>query len=846
MLWRVGRGSRQSLHQFLHSLADSFIPSSPRPYPTLSLTCLRSFTLSRRRVRPVPKPRDYDDLNTSGSFHQRSVRLDEHPSPIHVPLLEQLSTMGPSHPRPATTHSPGKQVLNIWTNPEWLRAFSDSCKVSKLARQLASTPRPRTALLVLVAAHRYGYRLRKEVYEAVAWHFAKAQQWRLIPALARLQKRQLGRHTPRLLDWYIRALVETSHFARLDRALGWFEEGGLTPSQRTYLLLLSGHLRNRNIAKAMDVIQQMSKAGFTTDPYTQATVISAYRTLGPDVVVQTRAFNALKDADAKTSTRILNALLQFSIDAHDTERVISLVRHFDFGMFDVSRLSRGVDLLRREGEDAIFSNLIRASNPGHAFRRKLPDIATYTILLHYLASKGDLVSAHGLLGQMKRSDITPDSRFIAALVRLYFATGRPRAAIDVVSALCADVDRFKAVFENIRLAPEPREEFSLRRVPPKPTVEILNALADGLLHLCGINGLRACIRLMQMCRVNPDHHTKALLEYHLNSEGFATTDVSWVSMDTVLNDFSLSRLSRFLALSLRRQFRNVQRSGWNNTSPKRQSSFQTRSPPHLAQISTVGKSFGPNAGLFPTLTHQITRIWPTIQSLADRGVLADRRISALRIQYEAVINGDMGMAKNVFQIMLDRGLHPNEYHYAALMEGYVASGDSAAAEAVMDSAERGGIKPNCVMHTILIVGYARQNNPEQAIRVLRHMIATGVRPDVPAIDAITSVFFAVGAYRLARQTLITLWPSVAPLPHKFERASLKMLVFHLRNLHRGRSSSKELSDGERRDLRAKLRKLFKAWFAKERLRMDWQQEALMYVKKPRGTLQRESSQSQSP
>ncbi|KAH9969013.1 hypothetical protein BC827DRAFT_303949 [Russula dissimulans] len=843
MLWRVGRGSRQSLHQLLHALADSFVPSSPhtsRPSPSHSLTCLRAFTLSRRRVRPVLAPRDYGDPNTPGGLSQNAVRLDEHASPIHEPLLEQLSTMGRSHPCPAATHSPEKKVMKILANPRWLRAFSDSRKVSRLAKQMASTPRPHTALLVLVAAHHHGCHLGKEVYEAVARHFAKAQEWRLIPALARLQKRQLGRHTPRLLDWYIRALVETSQFGRLDRALGWFE-GGLTPSRRTYHLLLSGHLRNRNIAKAMGVIQHMLKAGFIIDTHTQATVISAYRALGPDVVVQTRAFNALKDADAKTSTRISNALLQFSIDAHDMERVVSLVRRFDFGTFDVSRLSLGVGPLRREGEDAILSDLIRVSNSGHASRRIRPDIATYTILLHYLASKGDLVSAHSLLGQLARSGLTPDSHFIAALIRLYFVTGRPRAAIDVVSTVCADVEGFQAVFESIHLASEPPEELPLPRVLPKPTVEILNALAVGMLHLRGIDGLQACIHLMQMCQVNPDHHTKALLESYLNAEGSPTGDVACVPQDILLNDLSLSHLSRFLAFSLRRHFRSVQRSGWNNPPSGKQSSFQTRSSSHLAQISAVGKSFDPTAGLYPILTRQIPRFQPTIQSLADRGVLADRRIFALRIRHEAVIKGDMDMAKNVFQLMLDRGLHPNEYHYAALMEGYVARGELAAAEAVMDSAERGGIRPNCVMNTILIVGYARQKNPERAIRVLRHMIATGVRPDVPAIDAITSVFFAIGASRLARQTLISLWPSVAPLPHNFERASLKVLVSHLRNLHRGRNSSQKLSDRERRELRGKLKELSRTWLAREKMRMDWQRETLLYVK----NLQRESSQSQS-
>jgi pentatricopeptide repeat protein len=591
-----------------------------------------------------------------------------------------------------------------------------------------------------------------------------------------------------------------SQFARLDRALNRFEEERLLPSRKTYHRLLSGHLRNRNIVKAMDVIQRMLKAGIGIDARTHATVISAYRTLGPDVVVQTCALNALKDADANTSTRILNALLQLSIDTHDTENVLSLIRHFDFGTFDVSRLSFGVRPLQRKGKDATFSDLIRSSSQSHTSHPLLPDIATYTILLHYMASQGDLVSARGLLGQMEHSSLTPDSRFIAALIRLYFVTGRPSAAVNAVSAVCAGVEGSRTGFRNISL----QEELPLPDVLPKPTVEIFNALAAGLLHLCGINGLQACLHLMQLYQVNPDRHTQALLESHLiNAEGFTMAEVTRISKELSLNNFSFSQT---LASSLRYHFRNVKRSGWKNT-PGKHSLFPSRSPSHPAPTSTVGKSFDPAAGIHLLIAHQNARIRPFIQSLGDRGVLTDRRMFALRIRYEAVIKGDMRAAKSIFQLMLDRGLHPNEYHYAALMEGYAATGELAAAEAVMDAAEGGGVRPNCVMHTILIVGYARQKNTQEAMRVLRHMIATGVRFDVPAVDAITSVFFAAGDYSLARQTLLRLWPSVAPLPPNFERASLKMLVIHLRNVYDGQISSKKLSKRKRRKLIGELKEL---------------------------------------
>ena len=824
MLWRVGRGNRQSLHQLVHSLADLFIPSSlhtSRPYPSIPLTCLRSFALSRRRARPVLTSHDHDDPNTTVSPSPNPVQPNMHQSvapPIHDVPSEHPLFMESSHIRSAASKPLRKEITNLLADRDLHRSFSDSRKVSRLAQQMISTPHPRRALLVLVAAHHYGCHLGREVYEAVACRLAEAREWRLIPTLARLQKRQSGRQTTRLLDWCIRALVEMSKFARLDRALKWFEEEGLLPSRRTYHLLLSGHLRNRNIVKAMDVIQLMLKAGFGIDSRTHATVVSAYRTLGPNVVVQTCALNALEDGDANTSTRILNALLQFSIDTRDTENLLSLIRHFDFGKFDVSQLSFGVRPLRRE--DATFSDLIRSSSLSHTSHPLLPDIATYTILLHHMASQGDLVSAHGLLGQMEHSGVTPDGHFIAALIRLYFVIGQPSAAVNVVSAVCAGVEGFRTGFSNINLAFESQEELPLPHVLPKPTVEIFNALAAGLLHLCGIDGLQACLRSMQLCQVNPDRHTQGLLVSHLiNAEGFTMADVARVSKELSLNDLSLSHVSQSLASSLRRHFRNVKRSGWNNTSGKH-SLFPTRSPSHPAPASTMGKSFDPTAGIHLVITHRNASIRPVIQSLADRGVLADHRMFALRIRYEAVIKGDMRAAKSIFQLMLDRGLHPNEYHYAALMEGYTATGELAAAEAVMNAAERGGIRPNCVMHTILIVGYARQKNIQRAMRVLRHMIATGVRPDAPAVDAITSVFFAAGAYRLARQTLLSLWPSVAPLPPNAEWASLKMLMFHLRNVYDGQTSSKKLSQRERRELILKLKELSRSWPLTEKPRTD--------------------------
>ena len=827
LLWRVRRRSRQSLHQLVRSLADLFSPSSlrpPRSYPSLSATWFRSFALTQPKVPPVPPPCLVEPSSPSQKPARptecRTVAAPQHDPPSKLPISTSGSPLPQKDP---------KDFLSISEN----RTFSDGRKVSRIAQQMISTRYPREALIFLVTAHRLGCRLRKEVYESVAHRLAEAREWRLITTLALLQKRQFGRRTTRVLNWRVRALIEVSQFAHLDRVLGWFEEEGLLPTQRTYHLLLYGHLLNRNLVKAMDVIQQMLKAGFSIDSFTQATVVSAYRTLGPDVGVQTRALEALKEADTKESTRILNALLQFSIDTRDSKRLLSLACHFDFGTFDICQLPLGgYSPLPSQGE-AVLSQLIRSSCQSHIVGRIPPDIATYTILLHYIASHGDLTPAHGLLAQMERSNLVPDAHFMAALVRLYFVVGQPNAAIAVVSAICAEVDESQAVLQDIIFPPDPQGTLPLPRVLPKPTIEILNALALGMSRLRGIDGLQACLRLMQFCQVNPDADTKALLESHLvNAEGLSSADAAHVSRGFPPHEHTLYHLFRSLASRLHFQFHAVKRSGWNNTPSSKHS---PRNGP-LSQASAAGKSFDPTAGVIEVLTQPTSHIQPIIQSLTDRGVLADRRMFALRIRHEAVTKGDMTSAQGIFQMMLDRGLHPDEYHYAALMEGHAAAGNMTAAKAVMNSAERGGVRPTCVMYTILIVGYARRKKPAGAMRVLRQMIASGVRPDVPAVDAVTSVFFACGAHRLARKTLLSLWPSVAPLPRDHDRASLKVLVSHLRNLHKGRVISTNLSDRERQMLVSKLKELSRIWSLS-----GTQQERAMYAK-GHSTLRRKLSQ----
>ena len=148
------------------------------------------------------------------------------------------------------------------------------------------------------------------------------------------------------------------------------------------------------------------------------------------------------------------------------------------------------------------------------------------------------------------------------------------------------------------------------------------------------------------------------------------------------------------------------------------------------------------------------------------------------------------------------------------MEGYALSGDLRSAETVMDSALDAGIPPNVVMFTILIVGHARLGHPERAMQTFQGMLASGIRPDVAAVDAIASAYFAVGAYRIAKRVLLVLWRHLQPPPEGMQSAPLERVAMTFRARHANRNPDDRpipLSKLERNKLREGIKKLLKSW-----------------------------------
>jgi len=172
----------------------------------------------------------------------------------------------------------------------------------------------------------------------------------------------------------------------------------------------------------------------------------------------------------------------------------------------------------------------------------------------------------------------------------------------------------------------------------------------------------------------------------------------------------------------------------------------------------------------------------TRRYLARHGVRSDRAAFALRIKRDAVNRADFESAEEILRIMVARGLHPNEYHYSALMEGYAIIGDFKAVREVMASALQHGIPMNTVMFTILITAYGRAGQARDARLTFREMVRNRCTPDVAAIDAVVSAYFAVGAFRTARTVLLHLWPLIAPVPEELREAPLETLAQSFRCL----------------------------------------------------------------
>ncbi|KAF8807509.1 hypothetical protein BYT27DRAFT_7138478 [Phlegmacium glaucopus] len=689
--------------------------------------------------------------------------------------------------------------------------FSDRDIFRNFVESLAQSRSPQHSLKVLRLAHDLGLKLQQNVYECAAYRLAALNKWDIILDIVDAGKRHTGRTTSRLLNWRARALVETQSYSHLYQILDEFSHANQVPSRRTFHLVLSGCLRNHDLEGAKACLQTMTNNGFTPDASTDALIAKFYRPFAADFRVRRQALESLPALLPLASVTVLNNLIQAALDSQDIPSTLHFLASFDQESVKIIRPLISADL--DPPHTQILSNKPSIRDLPSLAHDIKPNATTFANFINDRAKKADLPGAMGLFKGMVSLGVSATQAAIAALVHAYFAAGQGNTAIRMIEGMQSTLS-FQPLISDI----EPDVEhgidglpFDLSDIPLN--IQILNVLFREILRRRGLDHASFVFSILRANNIQPTANTLEILLAHLKNVEGAHPRILF----HVLRKFSspairptLRHLRIILSSIVRQEIYWHTGRGWRTFAAKYPRSPKAR--PANLRTAGITSRFDPTAGievLKPPIHRSFMR--SIIQSLIDRKVKSDPFMMALRIRLEGVLNFDMDAAQAVFRTMLARGIPPNEYHFSALMEGFVCSGDIRAATDVLKTAEQSGVKANVVLFTILIAAYARMYDPNMALRTFQRMTSTGVSPDVASIDAVVSAFYAVGAYSTSRRLLITLWSYIQPFPENLRDTNLKTLAIHFRTLHNSASRTMKLSKSQRIALHRRVKQILNSF-----------------------------------
>lgn len=706
-------------------------------------------------------------------------------SPVHPAMFVRLIDAVSSH----------KQVDSILHrlsrhsgSAQMVEALKHRDKAKEVALHMLGTRRPARALSTLQLAHDVGCKLNTTVYETVAYQVAESSRWELLLSLVEQSRQFIPRSTVRLLNWRLRALIECENFKPLDSVLEDFENAQVKPSRRTYHLLVTGHLRNRDVEKAKSSLRAMTAAGFAIDASTHTAITAVYRHLGPDAAVRAQAMETLEEADDRSGTTILNSLLQWSLDARDIPDAMRILCLFNPEAIDFGR-SPDIAAPTRQGDGngttTASINPPPTAPPDEARRSYLPppdqrtypvDIATFGILLKHFSRLGNLGRVVQIFKHVNASGFVPNDYLIAELVRAHFIAGKNSTAVCIVQEVCKATPVPSRLYHDIGMVDSLDTELLLSVAGATPSTHMFNVLIANILPLYGLKGMRVVLRIMALVGVRADTETTfRTLFYLVNDHGLQPREIPvWISrLQNTNNRPSLRQLNLLLATLLRRASRRVWSGGWIALRDHVRSLDDRDGPP---------SKFEQRRDALPLGRSPWSKLHKMAQSLAARGAKGDHAYYALRIKLDGVIRGDPQAARQTFQEMLRNGIKPNMYHFSALMEGFAVAGDIKAAREVMMAARNAGVVPNAVMYTILIRGTALEGRPRKAVSLFKEMMDSGIEPDVASVDAAASAYFAVGMGKKARALLTRMWLYFAPFPEELQDAKLLEIARAFRRL----------------------------------------------------------------
>lgn len=733
----------------------------------------------------------------------KSPLLPQNPKPAQHQNTE-ASTL-PSFVSSLSTFTLHQLLRSIKASPSLSSLFSDRKTFRDFVESLAQSKNPEYSLKVIDLADDLGLKLCQNVYECAVYRLAALNEWNIILQIVDARKRHTGHVTSRLLNWRARALVETQNYSHLRQILDEFRRENQVPSRRTFHLMLSGYLRNHDLEGARACLQSMTDTGFTPDASTDALISKFYRPFAVDFRVRRRALASLPALRPLASATVLNNLIQAALDSHDVPSILHLLASFDQASVKIIQSLISADLGFHT--QTLLNKVSLHDLPPLAYGIK-PNTATFEIFINDRAKKADLPGAIRLFKEMASLGVSTTPAAIAALVHAYFAAGQGNTAIRIIEGMqCA------LSFQPLIKGAEPEVDglpFKFSDIPLN--IQILNVLLREILRRQGLDHAPFIFSILYANNLKPTADTLEILLAHLKHVEAAHPRILF----HVLKKFSsptippsLRHLRIILSSIIRQELYWRKGRGWGKIAAKHPKQSKAYSPLPLFAITS---QFDPTAGIeiLKSPVHA-TFITSIMESLIDRQVKSDSFMMALRIRFEGVLNSDMDAAQAVFRTMLARGIRPNEYHFSALMEGFVHSDDIRAAVDVLKTAEHSGVKANVVMFTILITAYARKYNPTMAVRTFQQMTSTGISPDVPSIDAVVSAFYAIGAYSISHRLLITLWAYIQPFPETLRYNNLRALAAHFRTLHGSGSRTMKLSKLQRFALHFKVKQILKSF-----------------------------------
>ncbi|KAK7058869.1 hypothetical protein VNI00_001493 [Paramarasmius palmivorus] len=792
MLKRANLGRRQHLEQLGTNIPSIFFRlTSIHPYP-ISRRCLPSTALARRADSPRLHQSGTPATGSNLFTRKETAKILNPHTHLPVELLSSLLSQFPDNEA---------ALPRIRAAPILLKHLLNANDTRHLAQLICCSPAPHHAIRVLQLGHLIGGKYKQNAYEGVAHHLAELSRWDLVLPVVSLGQEHMQSTTRRLMNWRVRALVELERHDVLRGVLSEFQKLQLQPDRRTFHLLISGCIRNRDLVGAKGLLHKMDSAGIPSDASTHVIIAKYYRAFGYNNQMQEHTLHVLPNVGEKTAAVVLNSLIQLRLDANDIRGALELLLLFHGAtvtpIFDIVS---GI-LSRQDGDDSLSRH--------DSADTILPDAETYSIFINYLTSKHELSRAIDVFIAMSSQGISPTAETVTSLIHLLFASGQGRTALRMVADMCQDHSTrhlFSQMLPSDAVVDPPLNVNGIL-----PTTRVFNALLRGLLPICGIECIETVLKIMHANGVPPNASTMETLISHLARSGtHRLTQLVRILRKLTSPDIqpSLKSLHAILSSAIRHERFLTFGSGWNTIAAKfsrnRQETLRD-----LPQHGSHPEPFDPVGGVLFSHPHQLR---PVVENLAKRCVKVDSAAAGLRMKYEAANKLDIESAQDVFRMLLGRGLQPSPYHFSALMEGYTRLGEMQAAKDLLKSAADVGVEANVVMFTILIAGYARQGNPEHAVRTFQAMVGANVRPDIASIDAVASSFFAVGAYLMARRTLITLWPYVEPFPERLRSVSLKELVKEFRSVQANRRVLREhLAKAEQARIRRQLVRLLKQW-----------------------------------